>query len=125
VNDVSDVIDTFAILSMFALRIGLPIALALAVGYWMEKKLALRERAGQPVRPSRVLRQDHPNSLLGHQKMCERDAHAMRGVPTSRSPLLARAPGFRRKSASRMLRLCVLQTRKNSGVRKAIIQNPV
>ena len=47
-----DVIDTFAILSMFALRIGLPIALTLAVGYWMEKKLALRERAGQPVRPA-------------------------------------------------------------------------
>ena len=45
-----DVIDTFAIVFMFALRIGGPIALTLAVGYWMEKKLAPRERAGQPVR---------------------------------------------------------------------------
>ena len=48
-----DVIDTFAIVFMFALRIGGPIALTLAVGYWMEKKLAPRERAGQPVQAAR------------------------------------------------------------------------
>ena len=47
-----DVIDTIAILSMFALRIGLPIAPTLAVGVWLEKKLAPRERAAHPARQS-------------------------------------------------------------------------
>jgi len=47
-----DVIDTIAILSMFALRIGLPIALTLVVGVWLEKKLAPRERAAHAARQS-------------------------------------------------------------------------
>jgi hypothetical protein len=39
-----DVIDTFVVVFMFALRIGGPIVLTLAVGYWLEKKLAPREQ---------------------------------------------------------------------------------
>jgi hypothetical protein len=34
-----DFIDTVVVFFMFALRIGLPIALTLAFGYWLEKKL--------------------------------------------------------------------------------------
>ncbi|MCI0476686.1 MAG: hypothetical protein L0Y55_10600, partial [Anaerolineales bacterium] len=48
-----DVIDTLAILLMFAVRIGLPIVLTLAVGVWLEKKLAPRERATRPARTAR------------------------------------------------------------------------
>jgi hypothetical protein len=37
---------------MFALRIGLPIVLTLAIGVLLEKKLAPRERAAHPARQS-------------------------------------------------------------------------
>lgn len=40
-----DLIDTLVILIMFGLRIGVPIALTLAFGYWLEKKLAPRDEA--------------------------------------------------------------------------------
>ena len=48
-----DVIDTLAILAMFAFRIGLPIVLTLAVGVWLEKKLAPRERVARSAQPAR------------------------------------------------------------------------
>lgn len=35
-----EVIDALVILLMFAVRIGVPVALTLVVGYWLEKKLA-------------------------------------------------------------------------------------
>ncbi len=38
-----DVIDAVVVILMFVLRIGLPIALTLAFGYWLEKKLAPTE----------------------------------------------------------------------------------
>jgi hypothetical protein len=38
-----DFIDTFVIFFMFFLRIGVPIILTLAFGYWLEKKLAPQE----------------------------------------------------------------------------------
>ncbi len=50
-----DVIDTFAIGFMFALRIGLPIVLTLAAGYWLEKKLAPRERTPQRARTAKII----------------------------------------------------------------------
>lgn len=40
-----DLIDTFVVFLMFVLRIGVPVALTLAFGYWLEKKLAPREQA--------------------------------------------------------------------------------
>ena len=42
-----EVIDTLVIGLMFMLRIGVPLALTLVVGYWLEKKLA----PAQEVRP--------------------------------------------------------------------------
>jgi hypothetical protein len=48
-----DVIDTFAVIFMFALRIGLPIALTLVAGVWLEKKLAPRERVTRPMPTAR------------------------------------------------------------------------
>ena len=39
------VIDTLIIFAMFVLRIGVPIVLTLAFGYWLEKKLAPPQEA--------------------------------------------------------------------------------
>ncbi len=39
----STLIDTLVVLFMFVLRIGVPIAITLLVGRWLEKKLAPRE----------------------------------------------------------------------------------
>ncbi len=43
-----DLFDTIAVLFMFTLRIGAPIALTLAFGYWLEKKLRPREEQRRP-----------------------------------------------------------------------------
>jgi hypothetical protein len=46
-----DVIDSVMVILMFVLRIGVPIALTLAFGYWLENKLRPPEQAenSQPV----------------------------------------------------------------------------
>lgn len=51
-----DLIDTLVILFMFGLRIGVPIALTLAFGYWLEKKLAPREQAQQETEKPRLVK---------------------------------------------------------------------
>ena len=42
-----ELIDSLTILIMFGLRIGLPLALTLAFGYWLEKKLSPRREDEQ------------------------------------------------------------------------------
>lgn len=42
-----DFLDTLVVFFMFGLRIGLPIALTLAFGYWLEKKLAAPRESRQ------------------------------------------------------------------------------
>jgi len=51
-----DMIDTFVILIMFGLRIGVPIALTLAFGYWLEKKLAPREVTQSEAEKPRIVK---------------------------------------------------------------------
>lgn len=43
-----DLIDGLTIIFMFVLRIGVPLAVTLAFGYWLEKKLAPREEIQAP-----------------------------------------------------------------------------
>ncbi len=45
-----DVIDALVIGLMFVLRIGVPIALTLVVGYWLEKKLAPAQQVSSRAR---------------------------------------------------------------------------
>ena len=50
--------DTFVVISMFLLRVGVPIALTIALGKWLEKKLA--PRAEKPIaRPNSKIIQLH------------------------------------------------------------------
>lgn len=51
-----DLIDTLVIVVMFGLRVGVPIALTLAFGYWLEKKLAPREAPSSELEKPRVVK---------------------------------------------------------------------
>ena len=55
-----DLIDGVVIIFMFVLRIGVPIALTLAFGYWLEKKLSLpaEEHKPEQIAQPRVTRSD-------------------------------------------------------------------
>lgn len=53
-----DLLDAIAVILMFILRIGVPIALTLAFGYWLEKKLAPREREQESSTRQRIARDD-------------------------------------------------------------------
>ena len=47
--------DTFVVVSMFLLRVGIPIALTIALGKWLEKKLAPRQERAAPRANAKVI----------------------------------------------------------------------
>ncbi len=57
----SEVLQALVVLLMFALRVGVPISITLAFGYWLEKKLRPQE---EPV-PDRLLRTAEPSRMIG------------------------------------------------------------
>ena len=61
------VIDAIIIIGMFVLRIGVPLALTIAVGYWLEKKLRPQETSvAQPdVDGRRIIPFRNPRTAIG------------------------------------------------------------
>ena len=53
-----DLIDTIVVLFMFFLRIGVPIGLTLALGYWLEKKLRPPQEEQAQVPQPRMVKAD-------------------------------------------------------------------
>ena len=55
-----ELLDAVTVILMFALRVGLPLALTLAFGYWLEKKLAPSREQEQEQRPAlRIVKSDN------------------------------------------------------------------
>lgn len=70
--------DTFVVISMFLLRVGVPIALTIALGKWLEKKLAPREAAEEPSKMKTILLRAHSKVIQLHCWDVKRCAPAIR-----------------------------------------------
>ena len=51
--------ETFVVISMFVMRVGVPIALTIALGKWLEKRLAPPKERNESVRASSKIIQLH------------------------------------------------------------------
>lgn len=62
----SEVLQALIVLVMFGLRIGIPIAITLAFGYWLEKKLRPPEEPVPASTKIEAVRHHRSSKLVGH-----------------------------------------------------------
>ena len=74
------IIDTLIVIGMFFVRIGIPVAILLALGYWFQKKLEPKD-AEKPVHPEKrasiipFRKTQHPSTPPPAESPAEQSQH--------------------------------------------------
>ena len=74
------IIDTLIVIGMFIVRIGIPVAILLALGYWFKKKMEPKdaEKPGQPEERANIIpfrKTQHPSTPPSAESASEQSQH--------------------------------------------------